>query len=43
MDRIDSAMIDRLPLERISAVTFYKRDELATDLICCDVEADGLT
>jgi hypothetical protein len=43
MDRIDSATIARLPLERIDAVTFYKRDELCTDLICCDVEIGGLS
>ena len=27
------------PLETINRVTFYKRDELTTDLICCDVES----
>lgn len=26
-----------LPLATIDEVTFYKRDELTTDLICCDV------
>jgi hypothetical protein len=25
-------------LGAVSKVTFYKRDELTTDLICCDVE-----
>lgn len=43
MDRVDSATIDRLALQRIDSVTFYKRDELTTDLICCDVEIDGMT
>jgi hypothetical protein len=40
-DVIDQAVIDQLPLERIDRVTFYKRDELTTDLICCDVEIGG--
>lgn len=31
------AMLDLLPLSQIEAVTFYKRDEITTDLICCDV------
>jgi len=26
-----------LPLSSIDKVTFYKRDEVATDLICCEV------
>lgn len=43
MDRIDPATIDLLPLARIDSVTFYKRDELTADLICCEVEADGRT
>ncbi len=30
-----------LPLSTIDAVVFYKRDEVTTDLICCDVEAQG--
>jgi hypothetical protein len=30
-----------LPLTTIDAVVFYKRDEITTDLICCDVEAQG--
>lgn len=43
MDRIDAATIDLLPLERVDAVTFFKRDELTTDLICCEVEIEGRT
>ncbi|WP_426264213.1 hypothetical protein [Sphingomonas sp. PWP1-2] len=27
----------------IARVIFYKRDELTTDLICCDIEALGQT
>jgi hypothetical protein len=32
-----------LPFEadQIRKVTFYKRDEFTTDLICCDVEVDN--
>lgn len=41
MHRIDSSVIEQLPLAKIIAVTFFKRDEIATDLICCDVEIDG--
>ena len=28
-------------LDDICKVTFYKRDEITTDLICCDVEVAG--
>jgi hypothetical protein len=42
-ERINAATLDTLPLARIDKVTFYKRDEFTTDLICCDVEIDGLT
>ena len=34
-------LVHRLPLASIQKVTFYKRDELTTDLICCDVEMNG--
>jgi hypothetical protein len=27
-------------MKQIRKVTFYKRDEFTTDLICCDVEGD---
>ncbi len=32
-----------LDLSAIERVEFYKRDELTTDLICCDVMLDGVT
>ena len=34
-------MLATLPLPKVDAVTFYKRDQLTTDLICCDVEIEG--
>lgn len=40
-DRIPDDFREQLPLADIEKVTFYKRDELTTDLICCDVEARG--
>ena len=36
---INSDVLTQLPLGKIDNVTFYKRDEVTTDLICCDVEA----
>lgn len=42
-DRIPADIRERLPLTDIQKVTFYKRDELTTDLICCDVEVCGQT
>ncbi len=41
MSRIDASLFDKLPLGDITKVTFYKRDLLTADLICCDVEKDG--
>jgi hypothetical protein len=41
MKTIDADMLRQLPLTDIANVTFYKRDELTTDLICCDVRVDG--
>jgi len=32
---------ESLPLGQIESVTFYKRDEITTDLICCDVQVSG--
>jgi hypothetical protein len=32
-----------LPLSDVEKVTFYKRDEFTSDLICCDVRAVGRT
>jgi hypothetical protein len=34
---IDPDLLQGLPLAEITQVTFYKRDRLTTDLICCDV------
>ena len=42
-DRIPTDIRAQLPLTDIQKVTFYKRDEITTDLICCDVEARGHT
>jgi len=41
MQQVDQHVIAQLPLEQIERVTFYKRDELTTDLICCDVAIAG--
>lgn len=38
---ITPAILAQLPLPDILAVIFYKRDEITTDLICCDVEVAG--
>jgi len=43
MKAIEPGLLDQLPLREIEAVTFYKRDELTTDLICCDVQVGGET
>lgn len=40
-DRIEPSTLDQLGLDRIERVTFFKRDEFTTDLICCEVEIDG--
>lgn len=37
MTAIDANLLTRLPLTDIGKVTFYKRDEITTDLICCNV------
>jgi hypothetical protein len=37
MSIIDTGLLARLPLPNIGKVTFFKRDELTTDLICCAV------
>ncbi len=34
---VTTAFSDALPLDQIKQVTFYKRDEFTTDLICCEV------
>lgn len=38
---ISPAVLAHLPLPDVRAVVFYKRDEITTDLICCDVEVAG--
>jgi hypothetical protein len=43
MKAIKPVVPDQLPLRQIEVVTFYKRDELTTDLICCDVQIGGET
>jgi hypothetical protein len=37
MAAIDAEMLANLPLTGVARVTFYKRDEITSDLICCDV------
>ena len=37
MATINPDLLAQLPLPDITKVTFYKRDEITTDLICCDV------
>jgi hypothetical protein len=41
MDAITPALLDRLSLTEIDRITFFKRDELTTDLLCCDVQRNG--
>ncbi|HEX8401236.1 MAG TPA: hypothetical protein VF628_05975 [Allosphingosinicella sp.] len=38
---VNSAVLDALPHADIQTVVFFKRDELTTDLICCDIEIGG--
>ncbi len=38
---ITPAVLAKLPLPDVCAVVFYERDEITTDLICCDVEVAG--
>jgi hypothetical protein len=40
-DRIPADIREQLPLTAVDKVAFFKLDELATDLICCEVEASG--
>ena len=37
MTVIDPDLLAQLRPSEITKVTFYKRDEITTDLICCDV------
>ena len=41
MDAITPELLDQLSLTEIDRVTFFKRDELTTDLLCCDVQLNG--
>ena len=34
-------ILAHLQLPEIDSVVFYKRDEITTDLICCDVDVAG--
>ncbi len=34
---IDADILSQFPLANVVKVTFYKRDEVTTDLICCEV------
>ena len=43
MTAIDAQLLRQLLLTDTSKVTFYKRDEITCDLICCDVAVDGAT
>lgn len=40
-EAIAASTLEELSLAGIDRVTFFKRDELTTDLICCAVEVDG--
>ena len=40
-DRIPDDIREQLPLSAVEKVVFFKIDELAADLICCEVEASG--
>jgi len=37
MTCIDAKLLAQLPLADIGKVMFHKRDEITSDLICCDV------
>ena len=41
MTGINANTLGQLPLNDIAKVTFYKRDEVTSDLICCDVVTAG--
>lgn len=34
-------ILSQIPLSSIDKVTFYKRDEITTDLICCEIVSSG--
>lgn len=39
MAAISACILARLSLDVIERIAFYKRDEITSDLICCDVTA----
>ena len=41
MSVINASLLADLPLPEIEHVTFYKQDEITTDLICCDISLRG--
>jgi hypothetical protein len=41
MSRTDADLLAQLPLSEIDKVTFYKRDEITSDLICCEIVIAG--
>ena len=42
MDGINPVLLGQMPLADIAKAVFYKRDQLTTDLICCEIEtAEG--
>lgn len=40
---VSEDVLTDIPLSDVEKVTFYKRDQFTTDLICCDVRAAGRT
>jgi len=43
MTCIDAELLSRLPMAEVEKIVFYKRDELTSDLICCDIRISGET
>lgn len=43
MTVIDNTVLDQLHLSEIDQVSFFKRDEVTTDLICCEVTVGDKT
>ncbi len=37
MTVIDAALLTTVPASSVTKVAFYKRDEITTDVICCEV------
>lgn len=40
-EAITPELLKQLPLEEIRKVAFFKRDEITSDLICCEVNVAG--